>query len=203
MTAAIAPLQTLAGAGNLILKGNPYIFDKVARKVSFVGAGVNFTITGIGSPVNMADGNPTQLWGPISEVVAGGAESVNIYTQVISISVPGPAVNVSAGFGTSGITDYVFLDYNRPYFGGSISIYYQTTGAATVDIYFSLDKPQTPNIQFGTLNNHMPIVAFPFASNPITVSTFAPIESPISTIWTNITGTTTDSIQIAVLQQGI
>lgn len=219
-TAAIASVQTIGAAGgNLVLNSNapnlpqgPYIYDRVIRKVLITGPEVEFTITGIGSPVD-ASGNPTQVLGPVTEQVTGslvGTESINIYSQVISISLDGlgPAEDVSAGFGGSGITDYVFLDYNRKSFQASAQLQFINQDGdhpLTVTVYQTLSKPQTPNISFGNLDNFSPLPAFA-VSAPLTGATtnqLGILQSPVSLVWANMNNTAADSLFFTVLQQGI
>src|SRR5574338_706468 len=120
----IASEQDTTAAGQaLVLNSNvpslphgPYIYDRVIRKVRITRTNnpgvVNVTITGIGSPVD-GNGNPTQVIGNISETLAtvndGTADSVNIYSQITSITTSAAVTGISAGFGPSGISDYIFF----------------------------------------------------------------------------------------------
>jgi len=209
-TAAVAPVQTLAAAGPLALNANvpnlpngPYRFDRVARTVTITGAG-NFTITGIGSPVD-ANGNPTQVYALISEVVAGGATSVNVYVEVDSIVAAAAGANYSAGFGATGVTDYVFLDYNRTMFQASVQLQFVARTALTATVYQSLSKPQTVNSAFGNLDNFQPIPAFAVsvALTGAIANQIGNTLSPVSIVWATMSGTVADSLYFTVLQQGL
>ena len=206
-TAAIAPVQNIgAGGGTLALtSGNsPYVFDRVIRKVSILAAPSNYTITGIGSPID-ANGNPTQVLGPISEIVVGGNQSANIYKSVSSIFAA-TAGGCSAGFGASGITDYVFLDYNRTIGQTAVQTYFTVlrTGI-TYTGYISLNKPEFPNINNGNLTSGYPLPALPIsvAFTGATTNQFDAILSPLALTWLSISGTQADSLLFTVLQQGI
>lgn len=216
-------------AGNIILNSSvpsldqgPFIYDKVIRNISLASAsnlsGRNFTISGIGSPVD-GDGNPTQVLAPISEGPFAGPTagntiySANIYSQINSISYKSNAAagSIKVGFGNYGITDYVFLDYNRIMFAASLQVDYPVHFHSTVSVYQSLNKPQSPNIQYGNLNNFQPITAFnvdPFSE--VVAPTFGDLTSPSSITWATISSSTeapaqpdTDDIYFTVLQQGI
>ncbi len=217
-TTLIAPLQDLAAAGNLVLNSKvlgqpqgPFIYDKVIRSVSLTSANdlhlVNFTITGIGSPVD-ANGNPTQVLGLVSDVIAGpNANSVStpkIYSQIISISSDSAALGVSAGSGPAGITDYVFLDYNRTMFQSSVQLQFNPRTTATVTVYESLTKPQIIDINKGNLVNIEPIPAFELLApiTNVTTNQIGILRSPVSIAWANIKTATTDLINFTVLQQG-
>jgi len=209
-TAAVAPVQTLAAAGPVALNANvpnlpngPYRFDRVARTVTITGAG-NFTITGIGSPVD-ANGNPTQVYALISEVVAGGATSVNVYVEVSSIVAAAAGANYSAGFGATGVTDYVFLDYNRTMFQTTVQVQVLNYTAIVATVYQSLSKPQTVNTVFGNLDNFQPIPAFavttttPAGTHNQIGNTF----SPVTMVWATMSATAGETLYFTVLQQGL
>ena len=226
--AAIAPLQTLAAAGNLAinvnnsnLSSNSYVYDRVIRTVSITSAnnlsGVQFTISGIGSPVD-GDGNPTQVLGDYAITVTGpNANTVRtsgIFSQIRSIITNGAANGVSVGFGLTGITDYVFLDYNRHMFQTSVQLHFNalplpTTLQATV--YQSLSKPQylnNPNVDIGQFTQTAPIAAFAVAANltNATNNQIGSLQAPVAITWANmsVTGAAgTDSLIFTVEQQGI
>lgn len=222
--AAIAPLQTLAAAGALTIVANvpnlpnsPYKFDRVARAVSLTSAGddsgVNFTITGIGSAVD-GDGNPTQIFGPIFEEIAGpNADTVSttkIFTQVNSITTNAAVPeDVSAGFGEFGITDYVFLDYNRTMFQTSVQLQFIARTALEATVYQSLSKLETPNLN-GYLDqfeptNALTIPGFAVSADLTSASTnqLGVLASPVSVVWATMTATAADSLYFTVLQQGL
>lgn len=215
-------------AGNLVLNSSvpgfsqgSFIYDKVIRNISLASAqnlsGRSFTISGIGSPVD-GDGNPTQVLAPIIETPITGPNtntvySANVYSQINSISYTSNATpgSIKVGFGNFGITDYVFLDYNRIMFATSLQVQFITVNTSTVSVYQSLNKPQSPNIQYGNLDNFQPIPAFNVASfDEVAIKTFGYLTSPASIVWATISSTTvsptpptSSEIYFTVLQQGI
>lgn len=218
-TELIADAQSVEADANLVLNSSvpglpkgAFIYDKVIRQVQLTSTGdesaVNFTITGIGSPVD-ANGNPTQVVSLISEVLTGPTavlptNSVNIYQQVISISADDDVTDISVGSGPNGITDFVFFDYNRLVCQGSISIEFigQTTISATG--YTSLNKPQEIDINQGNLISYP---STPFLIHEIIASTttnvLTPLQLPLAVVWLSVDATSTDSLNLTVLQQGI
>ncbi len=225
-TGTISSSQNYAGAGNLILNSNlrnspvstsgPYIYDKMIRTVSFTSpnnlSALNITITGLGSAVDGA-GNPTQpLDTPIVEVRAGpNVNTVNtahIFKQIDSIAVSGAAAALSAGFGSSGITEYVFMDYNK--IGWYASCQVQVLNRATLlyTTYESLTKPETVNSMYGNLDVFpAQIPGFPVNAGMTAASTnqIAELPFPIVMTWVTISANTTaaEALYFTVLQQGI
>ncbi len=220
-TTLIAPSQSLAAAGNLVLNSSvpglrqgAFIYDKVIRKVQLTTSGneaaVSFTITGIGTPIDPVTKNPTGVVGLISETIVNGpiagapVNSVNIYQKIISISANAAVVNIAAGSGPDGITDFVFLNYNSVYGGTNFSIQIVNpilVPGIAATTYVSLNRPQIVDINAGNL------IDSPFMSYRVLASTqidaFSTIGSPCSVIWINIIDTTTESINFTVLEQGI
>lgn len=220
---AIAAAQTTtANNQSLVLKSSvaslpqgPYIYDRVIRKISILRDNTEgvatATITGIGSPVDPATGNPTQVLGLISEdletTINDFVESINIYSQIISITIDNPINSPTAikvGFGDSGITDYVFLDYNRKIFQTSVQLQFLNHATSSVTVYQSLTKPQVPNSD-GNLTNYQPIPAFPVSSDLTDAvnNQIGTLLSPVALTWANVQVTNDDSIIFTVLQQGI
>lgn len=219
--AVIASVQDTTAAGqSLILNSSipslpqgPYVYDRVIRTVRITrtnnpGA-ASVTITGIGSPVDLASGNPTQTIRNISEVLVTAnnntVESVNIYSQITSITTSAAITGISAGFGSSGITDYVFLDYNRIMFQTAVQLQFIARTALTATVYQTLSKPQTPNINSGNLDNFEPIPAFPVsaAMTGATTNQLDVLLPPATMTWATVSGTVADSLYFTVLQQGI
>jgi hypothetical protein len=212
----IAPSQALTAAGNLQLKSSvpglpqgAFIFDKVIRQVRLTTTGNlsarTFTITGIGSPVD-ANGNPTQPVALISEDVTGPTsvlptDSVNIYQQVISISVDGAVANVSAGSGPDGITDFVFLNYNSVFGDANCSLQFLNNVTLSAEGYISLNKPQVPNQNAGNIVTS-PFFPFEFISSTST-SVIETVPLPVAVVWLSVKDTSTDSLNFTVLQQGV
>lgn len=219
-TDAIASAQSVTAGNNLTLVSNVpnlpgrYIYDKVIRQLSFTSpndnSGATFVITGIGSPVD-GDGNPTQVIGPITEskvgpTAAGTILSDNIYKEIISIQVTvADSDTISVGFGPAGITDYVFLDYNRTIFQTSVQLQFVSRTTLTATVYTTLSKPETPNIQYGTLIPFSPLPAFPVsvALTNATANQLGAIATVASLTWANMKATAADSLYFTVLQQGI
>lgn len=226
--AVIASLQTLAGAGSLVINSTnpalpqgPYVYDRVIRKVGLTSANnlsaVGFTIIGIGSPID-ASGNPTQVLSLITEGPIAGPNndtvySDNIYSQIISITSNAAANAVSAGFGDEGITDYIFLDYNRTMFQTTVQLQFVDRTTLTGTVYQTLNKPETPNINYGDLDPFNPINTTPpppipaFAvSADLTAANTNQIGttlSPVSMVWANFASTSDDYAIFTVLQQGL
>lgn len=213
----VAPLQDVAGGENLVLNSSlvslpqgPFIYDKVIRTISFYSAnnlsGATFTITGIGSPVDVS-GNPTAPLSKITENRAGpnndNVDSLNVYSQIISISTNVAVNGISVGFGESGITDYVFMDYNRISFQCAAQAYVTApAGGPTITANYTLTKPQTANAN-GQWDNMPVLPAFSVVNfTDVTVSTYAPV--PLSTVvWSTVRDTTNVPFYFTVLQQAI
>lgn len=221
-TDVISSLQNYSGAGNMIINSNeftsqvtksgPYRFEHVLRTVSFTSANDlssrNITINGIGSAVD-ANGNPTQpLNTPVSETISGpNANTVytsTIYRQIDSISIDGAANGLSAGFGKSGITTYVFPDYDRTgwYASFQTAIYNHTTLTHTV--YVSLTKP---DVFSPTTGKFIPypyeIPAFPIGTVDSAVNQLISTQYPLAVCWANIKNNDDETLYFTVLQQGI
>jgi hypothetical protein len=222
----IAPLQDVTDGSNFILNCNipslsqgPYIFaqdtvpQQVVRQVTLTSAndysGTTFTITGIGSPTENGDGtgNPTQVFSLISEDLVGPnndtVSSINIYSQIISVSPDTDVAAVSIGYGANGITDYVFLDYNRTIFQTSVQLQFIHHDSATVTAYQTLSKPQYPST-VGNLINFQPLPYFLVPDiDAATVNSLGVLVSPVALTWATITGANTDELYFTVLQQGL
>lgn len=213
----IADSQSTTAAGNLALNSKvptqpkgAFIYDKVIRKIRLTTtgneSGTQYTITGIGSPVD-GNGNPTQPVSLITEGPFAGPTNVlpknsdNIYQQIISIFANAAVGNISVGSGASGITDFVFLDHNTVFGAANCSIQFLNRATISAIGYNSLNKPQVPDINFGNL------VTSPFLATQFIASTFAntfqQIPTPCSVVWLSISNTTTDSLNFTVLQQGV
>lgn len=200
------------------------IIRSIKIKSTAVGA-IRFTITGIGTPVDA--GNPTGLLREITEVIngAGGVdtidESVNIYTQINSIEVTlSAATNLSVGYGSFGITNYVNIDYNRIATQlNSWSLQFIPNPAVAglqASVSMSLNKPEIPSqigniIPHGLINGGGGLV---FGEGVAFIPAFQ-LQAPTPTnarnaevgafavIWATITGGTTDSMIFTYLQPGM
>jgi hypothetical protein len=227
--ATIAPIQSLAAAGSLALSPNNsalsnsnYVYDRVIRSVSLTStnnlSGVQFTIRGIGSPVDGVSGNPTQVLGNYAVTINGPNNNTiattAIFSQISSITTNGAAAAVSAGFGISGITDYVFLDYNRYMFQTSVQLHFNALPLATslqATVYQSLSKPEylnNPNVDMGQFTQTAPIPGFAVSANLTNATTnqLGSLQAPVAITWANmsVTGAPgTDSLIFTVEQQGI
>lgn len=216
----IAPSQSLAAAGNLVLNskvpGQPqgaFIYDKVIRQVRLTSTanenGVAFTIRGIGTPIDPVTKNPTDVLKFITEIIPNGpnigapVDSVNIFSQIISISANNVVVNISVGSGPAGITDYVFLDYNRTMFQAAAQLQFNPRTTATVTVYQSLSKPQIIDINAGNLIDIKPIPEFLVTALNVTTDQLEILKSPVALTWATVIASTTDLINFTVLQQGI
>lgn len=210
-------------------------FDKIIRSIIINSTDdistAHFIVSGIGTPIDTdpALGNPTQVLGPITEDITGvdginPIPSTNIYSQINSITVTGaPATNVFIGFGTFGITDYVFYDYNRiaaPI--SSLTLQFITDGGLqeiSAAVFISLNKPESINISSGPVLEPFgkeareaipPLIAFIPAFQVIgpneTKNAINQVLGPYSVIWARIQGTSQliqDSLYFTVIQQGI
>jgi hypothetical protein len=215
-TELIAYSQSVEADSNLALNssvpGQPkgeFIYDKVIRQVQLTSTGdesaVQFTITGIGSPVD-ANGNPTQVVSLISEVVSGPTNvlptnSVNIYQKVISISPNADVDNISAGSGPNGITDFIFLDYNKTNGQANVSIQFISPTTISATGYVSLNKPQEIDINYGNLLSS-PFLAIEVI-NTTSEDTFIELPMPLAVVWLSVSETDADSLNFTVLQQGV
>lgn len=208
------------------------------RRLSVTASGnlsaVNMTITGYGSPIDVT-GNPT---GPLNQLLTETHAlpnattnylwSTNIYNRILSaqVSATTGASTVSLGYGTSGVTEYIFPDDDRFgwYATASGQVFNSGTGTLTYTCYVSLNKPYTPgsqgnilpfigtqiptyakNIPAFTLNN----MFTPAANNNLETATanqICLIPSPIATLWFNVTDGTPANHGSAIftfLQQGV
>jgi len=233
-TAKIAPVQSMTVnqfatyGGNLTLNSNPtleqnpngpYIYDGVIRTVSLTATGnpaVTFTVNGIGVAVD-GSGNPTGNLGPISEAGlapnAGTVYTAHIFktiTSIVASSQMAGGTTISAGFGSSGIAGYVFMDTNRASWYASVQGAVVNRATLTYSVYGSLTKPETPS----TVGN---ILVYPYGeipafsdmlTNPIaqaSTNQLGQINFPVALVWATIANNTTndEAFVFTVLQQGL
>ncbi len=212
-------LQQNVLAGQMLVLKSPlpdypnaaFMYDKMIRNISITSANnlsaATFTVRGIGSPVD-ANGNPTQTIHEITEDIVGPnantVPSLNVYSQIISITVDVNVNAVSVGFGDHGITDYVFLDSNRTFYSCAAQFQFITTAGAIATAYHSLSRPQYINSLQGNLINFQPLPAFDVSANMTnaTNNQYSPVPMT-RTVWSSISNTGTDSIYFTVVQQGI
>jgi hypothetical protein len=223
--ATIGPVQSLAAAGALTIVSNQYnsqvstngayVFEGCKRNVALSSVPDNsartFTITGYGSAVDV-DGNPTDAnFSLITETINGpnnsSVFSANIYKSIVSITASGAVDAVSIGFGSQGVTDYIFLDYNRTAFYATCQAQIINPVTLTYTTYVTLTKPQTPNIEFGNLDNFpYALPAFPIATmTNANDNQIAQIPYPVVATWVNISDNSgvNESLYFTVLQQGL
>lgn len=235
---SIAALQNVEIGGNVILNsGTPatpgtFTYNKMIRSIRFNSpddlTGVTFVISGIGTPVDIPNGNPTQILSPITEDVVGGVvpvESVNIYSQITSIAIittaGGPAIpatNLTVGFGTFGITDYVFFGYNRISASlSTFSVQFVARDSIQASVYFSLNKIEVPDISqggvlvpFGTENGEyitfIPAFEPQQPAGPYISNTVQQILGAITLVWSSVKDTSlinSDSLYFTFIQPGV
>jgi hypothetical protein len=181
-------------------------------------SGVQFGILGIGTPVD-ANGNPTGIIAPIYEQITGPAAdatvtSVNIYTAVYEILIVNnmPALNISAGYGPNGITNYWRYDYNRntaAVYSASYTLQMIDNATLMAAVYGSMNNPEYPNtmgglIPFGVINGNsvtfIPAIEFTAPTNTFTYNT---LYSSLDVVWAQVDTTTTDSMLFTIVQEGI
>lgn len=215
-TAAIAPVQALTAAGNLVLNTNthpnntlafptntnpngPYKYKGVARAV-LISSSANLsartiTITGLGSAVDGVENPIGSLFDTYSEDITGpnnnNVETNGLFTRIDTISIDGVATNISAGFGTKGITQYIEPDYDRKAWYASCSVQVFANTTLQYSGYVSLNKPSYPSLSgYGNIEPFVggEIPAFPIAVAMTGANTnqIAQLNYPIATIWWRI-----------------
>lgn len=226
-TTDVAALQTLAGAGSLSLNGNlsytlpipgsaalatvsnnyenstpsPYIgstvsavkFPGVSRTVSLTSTnnlgGVNFTITGTSNGVVVAE---TRV-GPNNNTVYTAA----YFDTITSITTNGAAAAVSAGSGTTGITNWFQLDPYLDVFNLSIQV---AVSSANLTYSFTTTNDDVTSVAFGSLTKFTPIAAMTGA----TTLQLANYTVPIRYATVNVTAAGgAGTITVTLMQQGI
>lgn len=212
--AAIAPLQDTSGVGNLgLLSMGPFVMPQMARTVALTSANNlaarTFTINGISAAVD-GTGNPAGPFVVFSEAIAGpNANTVytaRIYKSITFISVDGAVVGISAGYGTSGITSYVFNDYNRSAWYASVQVQPINRTALTFAVYQSLTKPENINIALGNLTAYPnPIPAFAVIAAGATTNQLVQLPMPVTIVWATIAANTgnNEQLYLTLLQQGL
>ena len=218
----IASKQTSSTTtGSLILNPNKqdpsgesiYEFDSVWRTVSLTSpddnSAVTFVITGIGTTT---DGT-TQTSGPnsiISESITGLDPSTghgtvfssNIYKRILSITYSSTVgiSNVSAGFGSSGMTDILFTNLNRLSWHASVQGQVFNRTAMKYSIYKTLITQEDYK---GGLVNYLP--SFPIGSLGQTSNQFYGVDNPVTGLYAYIDHHTgpSESLIFTALQVGV
>lgn len=207
------------------LTSNPNISTNVIRSINITSAednsGTTFVINGIGTPVNIVDGNPYGLVSSITEELVGPnggtVTSANIYTVINSIFVrdePGDtgADQVSVGYGPNGITNYYRVDNNRnvpSIYAMNYQIQMIDNAGLEASVFMSMNNPEIPNTsgninQFGTVNGQVFSFIPSFkVDGPVTDNLINAIPFTGSVLWAQVTNCTTDAMYFSVVQQGI
>lgn len=253
--ATIAPLQSVGADLTVKIQSNQpnmpnvpvnnsgiYYYNSMLRTISFNSAsdlqamGVRFTVTGLSAPVD-GDGNPTETLsvfteGPINAPNPDPTFSARVYARIDSIktSVPIPdPFQVSVGFGTKGITSYIFLnmDVSPPQHWAIQGQPSDASAALAYDFYGSLSVPETINTLYGNLTPFPTVIPQHIPSFPLTAlaidtdilisntsnfynsSTF-PFPSMVRMLWANVNDgsntalvASTSSLYFTFYQQGI
>ena len=235
------PPNVLPFAYRNILPLDPTISTDIIRSIDFFSTadntGVDYVVKGIGVEVDGL-GNPAGLLGPITQTITGPAADAivssvpaigpgYIYTQINSITPTlGDADLIQVGYGSQGITNYIFTDNNRNFVQNysntwSTQIFNFVTLVPT--FYSSLNTPQRVNPTRGTLatfgrietldetltdgGNPAFIPAFPMAPFQIVGNNTLGFvsENGSSTVWLNIANNseTDESLFFTFIQQGI
>lgn len=230
------PPNVLPFAYRDILPLDPTISTDIIRSIDLFSTadntGVDYVVKGIGVKVD-ALGNPDGLLGPVTQTITGPAANTivpsvpligdgYIYTQINSITpTGGDADLIEVGYGTQGITNYIFTDNNRNVvqnYSNTWSTQVFNHNAITSTFYCSLNTPQRVNSTRGTLatfgrietlNATLPafIPAFPIV--PLTVVGANALgfifENGSSTVWLNIANNSEidESLFFTFIQQGI
>jgi len=198
-TTEVANVQSLAGAGSLVLNGSlvPHStpnqgfvqFPNFSRTVSLTSvnnlSAVNFTINGFSEI------------GPIQETIAGPnnntVESTVIFNKITSITTNAAAAAVSAGTGHIGRTYLFSFNYNSPYPALSVSV--SVVGVITYTFQCTIENADLGNAFFFN-----PIAGMTNA----TTDQAGSISFPIKYAWIEISASTANAALVATfIQQGI
>jgi hypothetical protein len=210
-TTAIAPLQTLAAAGNLALNsalintgvGSPNIsFPNIERTISLTSANnlsaINFTVNGF-------DYNGVAATQTIAGPNANTVYTTTQFNTVTSISAPAAVAAVSAGTGTAASSPWIVLDGLRGFFQASLQCV--VTGTVTYDVDQTLDAPETYAIN--TSNGATNIINTPTPFNvdasltAATTNQFFYLTSPVTALKVSTELGSTGSLTFTILQQGV
>jgi hypothetical protein len=211
---AISSIKSYASAGELTLNSAPYTYDQCVRSVAFsstsdLSASI-ITIRGIGSDFNKGANAATQninlsyvevLNGPNNNTV----ETSGIFKRIDSISINTPAANLGAGFGSFGLTDYLFHDTNIT----NWNLTFQTVkynpipfGGLFYTIYRSVIKPEIAN-NLGNLTEYpFSVPGYVAGFTDTTQNQFLRSRQTIATSWCSIQQTTQELFYFNALQQG-
>lgn|SRR5574338_355269 len=187
-------------------------YDSVIRSITIESAGSSvgrrFLINGIGI-IPDSSGNPTTVLGPLEEIREGDGdgivESENLYSKVNYVQVLDDDIDdCSIYYGTFGITQYIFTDYNKSTvqaLSTSYSLEFTNPSEGmTAAVYISLTPPETPTNSGGL----QPYAFLGFeVSAPTNVNTIGTIDHGCAVIWAYVEDTGDESsVKFTVLQQG-
>lgn len=211
-TTAVAQLQTLATAGNLIINGSlvtgtaPFIasFGNVSRTVSLTStnnlSAVNVTIVGT---LNGAVVTST-IAGPNNTTVY----TTQLYDTVTAVSTSAAVTAMSVGSGTTGNTHWDQYDYYRPY--PAMSVQVVVTGTITYSFQTTLDDVTvitTPTVNTGIIvpigGANTNLNTWQTLMSAATATQFAYFSYPVQYSNVIITAATTGSLVAKFIQQGI
>jgi hypothetical protein len=216
-SATIASVQTTTGPGNLVLnpnRTNPtdcqtsyYEFEQVWRTVSVTSSannsGVGITITGYGTTATagILQASPSIISETIAGPNAGTVHGAYIYKKIYSITVGGAVTNLSAGFGSSGMTDIVFLNNNRPSWHGAVQCQALNRSALTYGVFRTLETQEYINSGF----DNRRLLATTFINTGTTTDVYSGIDYPATGVYAYILTNTgaNEHLIFNVLQQGV
>ena len=218
----IASKQTSSTTtGSLILNPNTkdpsgesiYEFDSVWRTVSLTSpddnSAVTFVVTGIGTTTDgtTQTSNP---WSIISESITGPnndtVHSANIYKRILSITYSGGTTgisNVSAGFGSSGMTDIIFTNPNRLSWHASVQGQILNPSAIQYSVYRTLVSQEDYK---GGLINYLPSFVTPIGTTTTFFNNrFIGIDYPVTGLYAYVSTNTgsSESFMFTALQVGV
>ena len=208
---------TQSGSVSNFPYGGPYLFDGFARSLNISStsnlSARTVTITGIGATVYDA-GNTANQWSPsdgfslISEDITGPnngtASSVNIYQQILSITIDGAALNISVGLGDFGISTYFTMDQDRIMYQASASGELTlAAGALTYSLFGNLRRPEYPGTQGNLIESIQPLQAFQVGMYEAVTDDLSQLSGPLSLAWFSILSTADATGIFTIVQQGI
>ena len=190
---------------NVPVPTNAYYFPTgIARTINIVGQNNgDVIVTGL-SAVNADNPWPFTVQ---SETVTldgvGAGTTARIYQNVISI-VPQFTDTLQAGFGSSGIAGYVFMDTNRTAWYATIQGQIVNQTGLEYTLYSSLTPLQIPNPIGGSwIDFPTNPAAFEEGTASSTEDQLIALTTPVLETWASITGNTGETFYLTVVQQGL
>lgn len=144
-TTDVCALQTLTGAGNLVLNGN--LANPITNQVSFIAKGYSrsvsitsgddlsartFTVNGIQNGIIITE----TITGPNNTTVYG----VEVYDVITSISVDDVATAVSIGSGWKGFFPLIGINLERDFINYTLTLAKLTANSVSFSVYGTLDN---------------------------------------------------------------